>query len=88
MTHPQATAQSEPAVCDHGIRSPWACDDCDARHDTRSVAYRHGYSQGVEGREFRNPCEGNPLATQDHYFGFIKGQADRTGVGHTWGRTS
>lgn len=52
--------------------------------DTESAAYKHGFSQGIDGREFRNPCSGNPIATQNHYFGFIKGEAERTGVAYDW----
>jgi hypothetical protein len=47
--------------------------------DRECPAYRAGYRQGFNGRRFFNPCAGNPLATDSHYFGFIKGQADATG---------
>jgi hypothetical protein len=52
--------------------------------DPTSIAYQHGYEQGLEGREFRNPCVGNPSATNNHYFGFLKGKADRTGEAYDW----
>jgi ribosome modulation factor len=52
--------------------------------DETSAAYQHGYKQGFTGRDFRNPCTGNPLGTHNHYFGFLKGEADRTGVGYDW----
>lgn len=48
--------------------------------DRDSAAYRSGYRQGLNGRRFFNPCEGNPIATDNHYWGFIKGESERTGA--------
>jgi hypothetical protein len=52
--------------------------------DETSVAFRIGYCQGLEDREFRNPCKGNETATRNHYFGFLKGKAERTGELYDW----
>jgi hypothetical protein len=49
--------------------------------DKNSVAYKMGYEQGRKGRKFRNPCSGNKLASDDHYAGFLAGEADRKAAG-------
>lgn len=46
--------------------TPWA--------DKTSHAYAHGFEQGFKGLAFRNPCAGNPAATDNHYFGFLAGE--------------
>jgi hypothetical protein len=50
-----------------------------------STSYRIGYEQGLKGDDaFHCPCKGNPTAEDDHYFGFLAGQAARTGQTYDW----
>jgi hypothetical protein len=46
--------------------------------DKSSHAYAQGFTQGFSGKTFRNPCEGNATATNNHYFGFLAGESAKT----------
>lgn len=52
--------------------------------DQQSIAFQMGYEDGTSGRKYRNPVSGNPVGTQNFYFGFIKGKAERLGVPYDW----
>jgi hypothetical protein len=45
--------------------------------DKDSAAYKIGFEHGKIGKEYRNPCSGNPIGENAYYFGFLAGQSAR-----------